>query len=341
MEDARGQAEFEAVFLFSGGGLYVQGPVLGRRFEVVRGGTMVTIILPGSEHVPTELGLPSARAGVEKAAHLASWNPQTGEIHAAVVDTFEVRVGLKPDDQPLEGSVEQAFPLAVEVAERFLAWTRTTAGQYWLPSRQEGVAPAGLYGRLMLAGTDHEVDPKARWSPGHAVMARRPDEAASPHDIDTVVRETQEGSDPATEDVLLADARSAASLLPVSAMWKYERRDTARVVLLAAMAMEVKIKRALRDHARRDLQGLVDVILDNPRDFSIATAQLLDKAMKAAIGVSLREADKPLFRAVTEGLFPLRNQVAHTAYEPTLAEAQEALRTAARLSHWLAHLTGP
>jgi hypothetical protein len=171
-------------------------------------------------------------------------------------------------------------------------------------------------------------------------MGRRPDEAANLGDIEAAAAETQRSSDPAPEDLLLADARHASSLLAVTAMWKYQRRDTARVVLLSAIASEVRVKRALRENAPREFLDLLDVVLDNPRDVTIAAAQLLDKPMQAAIGISLRGADKQLFRDVTK-LFELRNRVAHYAYKPTLTEAQGSLETAVRLSGWLGSLEGP
>jgi hypothetical protein len=327
--------ELEAVFLFDGGGLLVHGAVLGRHLQFASGGTPVTILLPGPEHVPRELGQPPEHRESERAATLTAWNPQTGELHAAVVDTFEVRVSVKLTDVPLKDLIEQAFPVGLEVAERFLAWMRTEGGQYWLPSWHEGLEVASPWGRLVLAGTDQEVDPNARWLPGHAMAARSPERAASPQVIDRVLAQAQLGAEPPVQDLLLADAAAVADTLSVTAMWKYERRDTARAVLLAGIATEVKIKRTLMEHAPPQFHALLDVILDNPREIVVAAGQLLDKPMKAALGMSLREEDRALFKEVTERLFPLRNRVAHHGYEPTLAEAQDAVITASRLSGWL------
>jgi len=86
-------SELKALFLFSGGGLFVHAGVLGERFQVVYDATTVTLILPAIEDAPRELGQISERRGSTKSAHIASWNAQTAEIHTAVVDTFEVRVG--------------------------------------------------------------------------------------------------------------------------------------------------------------------------------------------------------------------------------------------------------
>ena len=84
------------------------------------------------------------------------------------------------------------------------------------------------------------------------------------------------------------------------------------------------------------MRPLVDIILDSPRDVSVAAGQLLDKPMRAATGRSLRDDDKPLFVAVTETLFPLRNKVAHRGFSPAITEAREAVTRAEVLFHWLA-----
>lgn len=62
------------------------------------------------------------------------------------------------------------------------------------------------------------------------------------------------------------------------------------------------------------------MILDNPREITIATGQLLDTPIKAALGVSLAEQDPQLITQLTQKtnttwLFPLRNRVAHHTYQ--------------------------
>jgi hypothetical protein len=96
----------------------------------------------------------------------------------------------------------------------------------------------------------------------------------------------------------------------------------------------------LRESATRELRPLLDIVLDSPRDVSVAAGQLLDKPLKAITGMSLREADKPLFKLVTEKLFPLRNRVAHYGHRPTTQEARDAVATATDLFAWLDQLQG-
>jgi len=101
---------------------------------------------------------------------------------------------------------------------------------------------------------------------------------------------------------LLADARILA--------WPARSPDYRQAVLIAAIACEVKIKSTLTSLATDDQLALVELVLNSPRDVSVAAAALHDKALKAVCGRSLREDDKDLHRAV-ERLFQDRNKIAH------------------------------
>jgi hypothetical protein len=100
------------------------------------------------------------------------------------------------------------------------------------------------------------------------------------------------------------------------------------------MAAEIKIKRTLLENAR----AVLDAALENPRELSVAVSQLLNKPMKAAVGVSLLEQQRSLYEDITETLFPLRNRVAHRGYRPTNAEADEALDMVIKLFDWFDRL---
>jgi len=266
---------------------------------------------------------------------------------AGVVLKFEVRVAV--DGLPEEATSELvagAFPVAVETAERFLGLARTRGAQDRLPSRHEGPSLA-LYGMLMHAGTDTEVSAETRWQPPLSAVGIDRERAAGSDELEELLSLTSSGIDLADEDVLLADARAAISIVHIRQQWKLERRDTGRAVLLAGVAAEVKIKRTLMEKPRPEFRPLLDVILDNPRDTSIATGHLLDKPMKAGLGISLREEKanlpdeyKNLFKDVTEKLFPWRNAVAHRGWRPALAEAKQAAEIVGRLFSWLDGLPG-
>lgn len=106
------------------------------------------------------------------------------------------------------------------------------------------------------------------------------------------------GDEPTLADSVLADAA-----------WLHSHpRDTPRVVLTAAIACELKVKYVLRAKAKPDAAELLDVLLESPRDFSIAAAALFDRPMKAIAGRSLREGDRDLWKQVVR-LFEVRAQV--------------------------------
>jgi hypothetical protein len=330
--------ELEAVFCFDGGGLYITADALGKTARFGIDGTPVVLSLPSDDEVfsLSDPGWP----GTGKAAR-PTLQSADGKMLVGVILKFEVRVtvGGTAEEATAE-AVAGAFPVAVEAAERFLGHARTRASQEWLPSQHEGASLA-LYGMLMYAGTETEVRPETRWQPPGLAVGIEPQRAAGPDEVEQLLSLTTSGVEPANEAVLLADARAAVSIVHVRQHWKLERRDTGRVVLLAGMAAEVKIKRTLTEKTRRELRPLLDVILDNPRDVSIATGQFLDKPMKAALGVSLREKAglpeeyKTLFKDVTEKLFPWRNAVAHRGWQPPLDQAKQAIEIVERLFAWL------
>jgi hypothetical protein len=211
-----------------------------------------------------------------------------------------------------------------------LATARTLGQQYWIPLADEGARLNG-YGSLLASGAYEELDEHARWHPMGRSVARGDGSAIGPDLMERILAATGTGEGPPLAEVLLADARAVVAGPTVSQDWMSEKRDTARVVLLAAVACEVKVKATLLEKSPAQFEELLNVILENPREVSVAAGQLVDKPMKAALGVSLRGADKQLFKSVSDDLFPRRNKVAHGGYQPTIEEARAAVATATRL----------
>jgi hypothetical protein len=100
---------------------------------------------------------------------------------------------------------------------------------------------------------------------------------------------------------LLADALHFSSTKPVDLQW---------AVLLAAIACELKVKEALETKVAPQLLPMVLLILQHPRDWSLAASALYDKATSAALGRSLKSEDQPLYKRI-ETLFQMRNEIAH------------------------------
>jgi len=104
-----------------------------------------------------------------------------------------------------------------------------------------------------------------------------------------------------------------------------------RAVLLAAIATELKVKEILRS-APPKKAALVEIIIG--RDAPVAVAALFDKTLSAAIGHSLLDEQKDLFKRVWR-LFELRNQIAHSGAVPDLESARDLVRAAREASEWL------
>jgi len=218
---------FEAVFSFSGAGLYLAGAVLGRNIELHLDAARVTISLPK----PDEVFSPVDDPGRGRRA-LQAHGTSEGETLAATVSEFEVRVQvIRQGDEPFSALFTRAFPVALETVELFIAWMRTRAGQYWLPAWHEVLdSTRPSHAKLVVAGTDEVVaDPAATWVPGVRLFGRSLEQAVRPEVIEDVVSKLGANAEPPGENVLLADAQ-AVLRNPQSA-----RRDTVHAVLLTGL----------------------------------------------------------------------------------------------------------
>jgi hypothetical protein len=321
---------FRAVYYFAGNGLFVAGDTLGATYELTRNGTRVGIALPTDTEVYT--GFPPAEPS-PRSGRVVAWEEDPPRTLAVTVDRFEVTVDVSAE-APSGDLIAEAFPLAAEVAEEFLTWVRVGASQTWLPNEHEGVTLGGPT-RLLHADTGKEVQPRVAWQPPHAVFGTPASESVDLETLNDLVGSIAAGVRPSVAATLLSDAHGVMAPPPVVSAATADRADTAHAVLLAAVACEVHIKATLRNKATAQHLPLLDVILDSPREVSVAAGQLTDKPMKAATGHSLKEDDKPLFKKVVDKFFPIRNKVAHYGHKPSREETQLVLTTADELFLWL------
>jgi hypothetical protein len=132
------------------------------------------------------------------------------------------------------------------------------------------------------------------------------------------------GRRPDLADQMLADALYFADR---------DEPELPRAVLFAAIACELNIKHILLSKASAEKRPLVDALLGNPRDFSMQVTGLFDKALKATLGRSLREDNRPLFNLVNK-LFESRNKIAHEGQTPD-DKLSEYIRAASDVFQWL------
>ena len=329
---------YYAEYPFSGSGLLIRANALGLRRQWTLGDKEITLALPSLEESYT--GFPPERLGVRVGRVVASKHDEPILIS---VERFSTTFGVKPDSElgadddwkAAADLLSDLYVVAVDVAQDFMNAVRVQGGQFWLPAQHERVRRDGLIS-LYRADT-HERLPFS-WNPPRSITVFGEESAADHDELVELLEMVAERKEPRLAATLLADARGV--LIPPAVHEAIDRLDTPHAVLLAAIAAEVRIKETLRESATGELRLLLDIVLDSPRDVSVAAGQLLDKPLKVITGTSLREADKPLFKLVTEKLFPLRNRVAHYGHRPTAEEASDAVATATDLFAWLDGLQG-
>ena len=111
--------------------------------------------------------------------------------------------------------------------------------------------------------------------------------------------------------------------------------DLRRQVLFAAVALEIEIKTLLRESANEYQKDLIDLLLNSPRDYSAAAAQLFHKPCRVVTGRSLNDENRTLFNAVNQ-LFANRNRIAHKGFEglEPPEKLQELIAAAGRALAW-------
>ena len=344
-----------AVFHFATGGLSVRGELLGESWWLERRGLSMLVELPsGNEHFgigepPGEENFGSVNALVGGDEPLVRVGLRQGrEALVATVSVLQIAVLVESSvssQDPPEADMsdgqrarEQAYEVAFEVAEDFLALLRTEGGQFAIGMSHEPPHNAGP-GWLLDIEAGKESATSA--CPSHwSCTALAPKPALGSDVLGSIVDGLREGRKAPTPDLLLADARETLAGSGTESQRAASRRDVRRAVLLAAIASEVKIKDTLRQKTPEHRRELVEVILKNWREVDIAIAELPHKAMKAAVGRSLHEDDPDLFAAV-RALFTRRNDIAHRGVAPSPAEARQSVGAAVRLSAWLDNLPAP
>jgi hypothetical protein len=77
-------------------------------------------------------------------------------------------------------------------------------------------------------------------------------------------------------------------------------RDIKHAVLLAAVACEVAVKTTLTDRADGSQAALLELLLNRPRDYSMAAASLFHEPCGIILGRSLKVANPELYRRICE-----------------------------------------
>lgn len=317
-------AKRRAEFYFDVRGLLVRSDLLNGKIEFTCDGFRVEMLFPGERDFwGWEIPGPARRV----------YDDTGGQAFA--IQSLKVMVyGEGPPGRDHGGSIEhlrKSFNIANAAVSNLVEWARTH-GQPWLGLHGQPVRRVGNH----LLGDDS--DDIADYGFNEDVLPQIEEEPMPEYDVEASLDAASaahlsgqlagnNGTSPIAE-TLLADALYFVGLAPP---------DYQRAVLLAAIACEVKVKDTLRRKVAPDRLPLLDLILENPRDWSLAAAALFDKAASAALSRSLRTERPELFKDISK-LFEVRNRIAHKGEKPHEPEARKVVLASRQAFRWLDEL---
>ena len=319
-------------FHFELNNLLVEKSALGATIDFQRAGYRIQIYLPSEDG-----GFPDPEESTLKVFGDQAGIKDGGPIRTVLVIRVAVwgdgPVGAVNFEHPEDdGSVEGAIEEGINFLERtFYAAEAATAdlidwmrihGQPWLALH--GEKPRSIDWSSLFDETVGRPLPVAFRG---AVLPRFPAASAIGRNLFSSMSKLldENGQTLPIAETLLADSHHFLASQPP---------DLSRAVLLAAIASEVKVKEVLRLRSSPQVLPVLDLLLENPRDWSMAAAALFDKAMLAVTGTSLRTSHRVLFNGISD-LFAIRNRIAHRGEKPSEEAAKKAIVAATQTFAWL------
>lgn len=319
-------------------GIWVRPEVLGSRYSWKVGGHQVDLVLPVStadfnepdhtEEPHVEAWIPTAGNGGQAGGvivHLDKTEVRfTGTLSAATKqDALQARdagdnATFEAFNREVQAECNEGHRIGERLAHTWLSHVRTSTEQPWLGVRAE---PPRQHGRCWLEDRDASVR-LIQLGPLQSASFWLGVPLLSLADLDRVRVLVHGGHEPPAAEALLADARFLVR--------EAEVVDAQRALLIAAMACEIKVKSWMSANADPHQFELLQLVLQRTSDLP----SLLDQPLKAAVGVSLKVADRDLFKAV-EQLAKLRNRIVHQGDDVKQAEAWRMVVTAQQLFRWL------
>jgi hypothetical protein len=356
-------ARLRGIFHFRVRGLLAANDLLGGEYRVTEDDLEVAIRLPsqGSESASTDHDEKPSAEEIERLfpgwlpAELVSAGASTSAILGfgphdpgfSAVRLLRVEVDFEGDiraadyvDRPHEGPfVEDPAEIMLEAARRkgeaivsaFIALIRTQVRQSWLGLEGELIEGVGA-GILVDLDAFTSIPRSISIGPPDLVIQRiEPDQVLDSARAQELIKQVRLGRAPDLAESLLRDALFVAQHSDPNA--------SLSALLLAATAAEFRIKEVLRRAADGSTLEMLELLMTNPRDWSLAAAALWDRPSKIILGSSLREADPELWKRL-EKLIRRRNGLAHKGKIPSSDEITEDVRTAVRLFKWLDQVEG-
>ena len=312
-------------------GVIVERVVLGSKLRVGRDGFSFLIEIPSCQdeyHYGTmvtgnETG--DERVYVPKLAYL---QPKD-DSHLVEIRIVRVVVNVasdlsadkydksKPeDDVALNAVFLELWNYAHEATREFTDTVRSH-GQPW-------IEPNGLYPRVLntVPLVDTTLSKSFGFSIGRALGSFRVVDSSgylTPERLAAIERTMQQDGPPSVGEVLVSDAFYLAE--------SEQANGPSQATLLAAMGVEVKTKAVLKVLAGAEKMELLELLLENPRDWSLSAHGLFAKALPTLAARDLGEDHKELSKRVQK-LFTARNKVAHRGESIDTQESKIHVATA-------------
>jgi len=314
-------ATIKAQFSFAVKDLVLTRSVYGAKIEFLRDGHQVQIRFPKEED----------------GGSISSWSGSRSDPDVVVSNSLQIAVigdaaiGVRDFTGPQQ---EEAFNKAIAFADAALNLAQAVASELLERIRIMGQPWLCLHGQVPEWSDDWlvDVDTGERLPTGATrclglVTARDRRSALDSSHLQSLppLLDDQRPPLPIAE-TLLADALYFLDTHPP---------DTPRAVLSAAIACELKVRTVLRENSPHQKRACVDLLLEFPRDWSLAAATLFDKVTHAVFEHSLRTDDPTLYKRVVR-LFELRNRIVHKRGEVVdTIDANEVVPAARAAFQWL------
>jgi hypothetical protein len=294
-----------AVTHFQVPGLWINTELLGTRNTTTFRGRPITLVLPDG---PADLVLNKTDSDVRIFGvyrHYSGQGPSATDVLLVRVevgiDEDLAELGVPARDLFMRGTsiLTDAVQTAQAFMQEYLSLVRSQLDQYW-------VGPSAL--QLDPVQTCELRDSDGRNIPAEYMRKfrikgpRTPELAVSTSVQKDLMRQVSEGVKAGIAETFLSDAKFIGL--------ESDHPDLRQAILLAAIACEVKVKEVLITLASTEQKRVLNLLLENPRDWSMGAAALFDKGMDAICNRSLRRESKALYKDI-ELLFQNRNRIAH------------------------------
>jgi hypothetical protein len=299
-------------------------------------GESVTRVLPS---IRVRLDFPASAEGfsfMHAASAVEGLPTRDGKVLALtehghdLVEVRLVRVVVNGDFDELADDVdmdtlpptfrELLLETATAMARDTCNWIRIAVGQDWMqPPDELPQLVSGIQLMKILPGEEHVEAERTITAPGGVIRVIPPEGLLDRTSVGVLRKHVELGAPP-QEALLLADAKHLVG-------WKSDQASSDRAVLFAAMAIEIATKRTLRECATPEQAPLIELLIENPRDWSMSAHATFLHAVPLVARIECDDSWRSVARGV-QTLFEARNKVVHRGESIAQEIAKEHVKAA-------------